>query len=219
MAELTIEMECLTDVGRKRPHNEDFVDCFEPTDTEELARSGRLYIVADGVGGGSAGEVASEYAAKKVLHEYYHSSEPDLGERLKTAIHAANAGIFEHVQRRPELGRMGTTLVAAVVRGDELVVANVGDSRAYLIRKGEIHQVTRDHSLVARLVDEGSITPEEAETHPRRNVVLRSLGAGAKVYSDIFDGRVQRGDQIVLCSDGLMRHVTDDEILDGRAAL
>ena len=214
MAELAIEAELLTDVGRKRRHNEDFVDCFEPADPEELARSGRLYIVADGVGGAADGEVASEYAAKKVLHEYYRSTEPDLGRRLKAVIRAANADIFEHVQRRPELGRMGTTIVAAAVRDDELVVANVGDSRAYLIRNGDIHQITRDHSLVAKLVDEGSITPEEAERHPRRNVLLRSIGADPDTYPDTFEGRLQPGDQVVLCSDGLTRYVSDDEILD-----
>jgi len=213
MAELAIEVGFLTDVGRKRRHNEDFIDLYEPADPEELARSGRLYIVADGVGGGAAGEVASEYAVNKVLHEYYRSTEPDLGERLRVAIGAANADIFEHVEQRPELIRMGTTIVAAVVRGDELVVINVGDSRAYLIRNGEIHQITRDHSLVAKLVEEGSITPEEAEHHPERNVVLRSLGVDPDVYPDIFEGRLQPGDQIVLCSDGLTRHVSDEEIL------
>jgi serine/threonine protein phosphatase PrpC len=214
VTELAIEAEFLTHVGRKRRHNEDFVDCFEPADPEELAHSGRLYIVADGVGGAADGEVASEYAVKKVLHEYYRSTEPDLGERLKAVIRAANADIFEHVQRRPELGRMGTTVVAAAVRDDELVVANVGDSRAYLIRNGEIHQITRDHSLVAKLVDEGSITPEEAERHPRRNVLLRSIGADPDTYPDTFEGRLQPGDQVVLCSDGLTRYVSDDEILD-----
>ena len=213
MNEFIVEKAMLTDVGRKRPHNEDYIGHFEPAGPEVLAESGRLYIVADGVGGGAAGEVASEYAVRKVLYEYYRAIEPDLGKRLKAAVWAANADLYDHVEQHPELNRMGTTLVAAVVHGDRLIICNVGDSRAYLIRNDDIHQVTRDHSLVARLVEEGSITPEEAETHPRRNVVLRSLGANAKVYSDIFDGRVQLGDQIVLCSDGLTRHVTDDEIL------
>ena len=144
MTELAIEMERRTDTGRKRQHNEDFIDYYEPDDVEELARGGRLYVVADGVGGAAAGEVASEYAVGKVLHEYYRSTEPDIGERLRAAIHAANADIFEHVEQRPELGRMGTTIVVAVVLGDQLIVANVGDSRAYLIRNGEIHQITRD---------------------------------------------------------------------------
>lgn len=213
MPKLTIEMKYLTDVGRKRRHNEDFVDFYEPVDPENLILNGRLYIVADGVGGGAAGEVASEYAVKKVLYEYYRSTGQDLGERLRSVIYIANADIFEHVEQRPELGRMGTTVVAVVIRGDELVVANVGDSRAYMVRNGEIYQITRDHSLVAKLVEEGSITPEEAERHPKRNVLLRSIGADPDVYPDIFEGNLKPGDQIVLCSDGLTRYVSDDEIL------
>lgn len=213
MTEFVIDKAWLTDVGRKRRHNEDYVGHFEPTDAEDLTSSGRLYIVADGVGGGANGEVASEYAVEKVLHEYYHSTEPDLGERLQMAIQSAHADLFDHVEQHPEMRRMGTTLVGAIVHGEELIIGNVGDSRAYLIRNGEIRQITRDHSLVAKLVEEGSITPEEAKTHPRRNVVLRSLGIDSKVHPDIFEGKLQLGDQIVLCSDGLTRHLSDDEIL------
>jgi serine/threonine protein phosphatase PrpC len=213
MTEFIMDRALLTDVGRKRRHNEDSVGHFEPVDPEELASSGRLYIVADGVGGGAAGEVASEYAVKKVLHEYYRSSQPDLGERLKSAARAANADLFEHVEQHPELGRMGTTIVAAAIHGDQLVICNVGDSRAYLIRSGEIRQITHDHSLVANLVEEGSITPEEAKTHPKRNIVLRTLGVDPIAHPDIFEGRLQSDDRIVLCSDGLTRHVSDDEIM------
>jgi serine/threonine protein phosphatase PrpC len=214
VTELAIEIGAQTDVGRKRRHNEDFIIHFVPTDPEELTRSGRLYIVADGVGGAAAGEVASEYAAKKVLHEYYHSSGTDIGERLRHAVRTANADIHGHVQGRPEMGRMGTTIVAAVLHGDEVTIVSVGDSRVYLIRENDIQQITRDHSLVAKLIEEGSITPEEAKTHPKRNVVLRSIGADAEVYPDVFDGHLQPGDQIMLCSDGLTRHVSDSEIFE-----
>lgn len=213
MVELAIEHAQLTDRGRKRSHNEDFVDYHEPADQDQLAQSGRLYIVADGVGGGTDGEIASEYTVEKILYEYYRSAEEDLGGRLEAAVCAANADIFEHVQQRPELGRMGTTVVAAAVRGQQLVVANVGDSRAYLIRDGRIRQITRDHSLVARLVEEGSITVAEAEHHPKRNVLLRSIGSDPDVYPDVFEGTLQPGDQIILCSDGLTRYVPDEEML------
>jgi serine/threonine protein phosphatase PrpC len=213
MTEFVIEMASQTDVGRKRRHNEDYVGCFEPTDAEELLESGRLYIVADGVGGGAAGEVASEYAVRKVLYEYYQSTDPNLAERLKAAVRAAHADLYDHVDRHPEMRRMGTTLVAAAIRGDRLVVCNVGDSRAYLVRENRIRQITRDHSLVAQLVEEGSITPEEAETHPRRNVVLRSIGVDPSVHPDVFTEQLQVGDQILLCSDGLTRHVSDEAIL------
>jgi len=213
MTEFIVEKALLTDVGRKRPHNEDFVGDFEPTDPNDLAASGRVYIVADGVGGGEAGEVASEYAVKKVLHEYYHSTGPDLGERLLSAIRSAHADLYQHVEEHPDMRRMGTTLVAAIVHGERLIIGNVGDSRAYLIRNGEMRQITRDHSLVAKLIEEGSLTAEQAESHPRRNVLLRSLGVDPSVHPDLFEGRLQRGDQIVLCSDGLTRHVSDEEIL------
>ncbi len=214
MMELVIERASLTDVGRKRRHNEDFVGYFEPSAPRDLAASGRLYIVADGVGGRAAGEVASEYAVKKVLHHFFFSSGTDLAARLKAAILAAHLDLHEYAEMYPELGKMGTTLVAAIVRGNELIIGNVGDSRAYLLRNGKIRQVTRDHSLVAQLVEEGSITPQEAESHPRRNVLLRSLGADRSVHPDIFVSKLLPGDQVVLCSDGLTRHVSDAEILD-----
>jgi serine/threonine protein phosphatase PrpC len=213
MAEFVIENASLTDLGRKRRQNEDYIGQFEPTDAEELGESGRLYIVADGVGGGAAGEVASEYAVRKVLHEYFRSTEADLGERLRAAVRAAHTDLHDHVERHPEMRQMGTTMVAAAVHGEQLTICNVGDSRAYLIRHGQIRQITQDHSLVAQLVDEGSITAEEAENHPRRNVVLRSIGVESSVHPDIFEGQLQVGDQIVLCSDGLTRHVSDEEIL------
>lgn len=214
MSQFVVERAFLSDIGRKRDHNEDYVGFFEPSDPEDFEESGSLYIVADGVGGGAAGEVASEYAVRKVLHEYYRSVEPDLGQRLHAAIAAAHADLYGHVEEHPELGRMGTTIVAAVIRGDDLVICSVGDSRAYMIRDGEIGQLTRDHSLVAKLVEEGSIRADEAENHPRRNVLLRSLGVDSSVDPDIVDGKIQPGDRILLCSDGLTRHVADGEILE-----
>ena len=109
---------------------------------------------------------------------------------------------------------MATTIVAALVVGAKLVIASLGDSRAYMIRKGKIQQITRDHSLVQKLVDEGSISPQEAEDHPRRNVVLRSLGVDARIHLDLYDGNLQSDDVLVLCSDGLTRHVKDAEIAE-----
>lgn len=202
----------LTDVGRKRRHNEDYVAWYEPSDPAALETSGRLYIVADGVGGQAAGEVASEYAVKKTLYAYYHSQEPDLGNRLQTVIDSANADVFAYTDMHPEIGRMGTTLVAAVIRGTELVVANIGDSRAYLIRDGEIRQITQDHSLVAQLVEEGLLSPEEAVVHPKRNVLLRSLGMDEDIHPDIFEGHIQPDDRLLLCSDGLTIYLPDAEI-------
>lgn len=213
METIVLEKAYLTDIGRKRKQNEDYVDFFEPAEPDEVRRSGRIYVVADGVGGGAAGEVASEYATRKVLHQYFRSDDTDLGRRLRDVIREANRDLYQHVREHPELGRMGTTLVAAVVRGDELIIGNVGDSRAYLIRNGDIRQITRDHSLVAKLVEEGSITLEEAKQHPKRNVVLRSVGVDPETHPDIFEVRLLPGDQILLCSDGLTRYVSDEEML------
>ena len=210
--DFAIEATWLTDVGRKRDHNEDYVLGYEPANLDVLKADGRLYIVADGVGGEAAGEVASEYAVKKLLHDYYQSQEADLGERLQVALINANADLFSYTEDHPEVGRMGTTLVVAAIRGQELVIANVGDSRAYLLREDEIRQITQDHSLVARLVAEGELSPEEAAAHPRRNVLLRCLGMEAEVYPDIFQGIVCPDDRLVLCSDGLTNYLSIVEL-------
>lgn len=207
---LGIDVAFRSDVGRTRRRNEDFVSYYEPTDDLEAARSGSLYIVADGVGGASAGEIASEYAVRKVLAEYYASQESDLEERLIQAVTAANDDIYRYTDSRPR--PMATTLVAAVVRGDELFVANVGDSRAYLVRNGEIRQVTEDHSLTAQMVRQGRLSPEEAEVHPKRNLLVRTVGGADTVDVDIFGGPLLLGDVVVLCTDGLTRYVSEAEI-------
>jgi PPM family protein phosphatase len=201
-----------TDVGKVRNHNEDFLAYYEPSNSEQRALYGSLYIVADGMGGGAAGEVASRYAVQKALYTYYHTEPQEPGKKLRAAFAAANTDIFKYTTEHLEIGRMGTTLVAAVVRKDTLTIANTGDSRAYLLRGEEIRQVTEDHSLVARLVAEGHITPREAQQHPKKNVILYSIGGDADVIVDIFDGTVLAGDRVLLCTDGLTRYVTDEEI-------
>ena len=206
---LGVQVGPLSVEGRKRPRNEDYVAFHEPGDPRELARSGRLYIVADGVGGAAHGERASQYAAQKVLYDFYQSSGPDLGERLQSAIRAANADLYQYAERADAPQPIGTTLVAAVLCGPELVVANVGDSRAYLIREGRIHQISRDHSLVQKLIDEEELTPEAALTFPRKNVILRSVGAEAFVDVDVFRCEARPGDTLLLCTDGLHKYFPD----------
>lgn len=137
----------LSDPGRKRRNNEDWTAQFEPPTFEERLQSGCLYIVADGVGGAAKGERASQYAAQKVLYDYYHHLELPPAERLRMAMRQAGNEIYQYAEEQGE-GRMATTMVAAVILGDKLIVANVGDSRAYLYRDGTTHQITRDHSLV-----------------------------------------------------------------------
>ncbi len=208
---LTAEIWPITDAGQAES-NQDYVLVYHPGDEQQARYAGSLYVVADGEGGGQQGQLASRYAAQKVMHVYYSSDEPDLGLRLREAVLAANADLFEYARQRPELVKLSTTFVAAVLRGEQMHVASVGDSRAYLVRDGQIRQITRDHTLVQQLLEEGAITPEEAREHPRRDVVLRTIGAQAEVTVDIVDLRLRPDDVIVLCTDGLTQAVRDDEI-------
>lgn len=218
MPEWVVESSQLSDVGQKRRHNEDYVGLYEPHRIADLEAHGRLYVLADGVGGAAAGDVASQYAVSRILHAYYHSAGDDLGTRLRLAIEEANAEIYARNLDRPDNREMATTVVAALIRGDDLIVANVGDSRAYLIRGEGIEQVTEDHSLVAEMISDGAITAEQAATHPYRNVILRSVGAYETVQVDLFVRQLAPDDIIILCSDGLTRLVSNRELVDiGRA--
>ena len=212
MFEWVVESSQLSDTGRVRRHNEDYVACYEPTQIGEIEALGRIYVVADGVGGAAAGEVASRRAAEHIISTYVQDRSDALPSRLVRAMEAANAEIFALNARRSDQREMATTVVAAVIHGDRLTVANVGDSRAYLVAGETIHQITQDHSLVAEMVREGAITSTQAETHPYRNVILRSIGSEAGVKIDVFSQRLLPHDTVVLCSDGLTRCVADQDI-------
>lgn len=202
-----------TDRGRVRDHNEDFVACREPANLEEEAANGWLYIVADGVGGADAGEVASEYASQQTIAHYVAGNgETHLGQRLVDSMQAANTNLRQLVVDRDQNKRMATTMVAAAISDETAYVANVGDSRGYHWRNSTFRQVTKDQSLVAKLVEEGAITEAEAASHPHRNVILYSLGSEKTPKIDLFEVTLDSGDIIFLCSDGLTRHVSDDEI-------
>lgn len=204
---------CLrTDTGLVRGHNEDFVYAWEPKSQETAKANGWLYIVADGVGGADAGEIASQYASERMTTHFLQSKEPDWQQRIYEAMQWANTDLRRMVAERDDNTRMATTMVTAVVHDSQVTIGNVGDSRAYHWRKGTLYQVTKDQSLVAKLVEEGAITAAEAEIHPRRNVILYSLGSERKPQIDLFDVHLQADDIILLCSDGLTRHVTDEEI-------
>ncbi|MBK8987719.1 MAG: Stp1/IreP family PP2C-type Ser/Thr phosphatase [Chloroflexi bacterium] len=202
-----------TDVGQVRHHNEDFVIFREPADTADETLNGWLYIVADGVGGADAGEIASQFASERTLFHYLNNADnPNWGQRLVDAMQSANTDLRQMVAERDSASRMATTMVAVVFQGENAYIANVGDSRGYLWRDGRIQQITKDQSLVAKLLEEGAITAEEAEYHPRRNVILYSLGSERTPKIDLFEKVMQPGDIILLCSDGLIRHVSDDEL-------
>ncbi len=202
-----------TDTGQVRDHNEDFIATWEPADPEKAAELGRLFILADGAGGMDAGEIASSQATEWTLDHFRNNGEEkDPSLRLYAAMCAANDALRDLMVEQNKQGRMATTMVATVVQDSRAIIANVGDSRGYHWRDGTLRQVTRDHSLVAQLVERGVITAAEAETHPRRNVILASLGSEGTPRIELFEVELQTGDQLLMCSDGLTGHVTDEEI-------
>lgn len=202
-----------TDTGLVRGHNEDFVAAFEPATPEDQTRHGWLYIVADGVGGADAGEVASQYAAERAIHHYLSTNGMvPARERLLESMQSANTDLRSLAAGRNDQRRMATTMVAAAIQGDQLTIGNVGDSRAYLWHRAKFEQITRDQSLVARLVEEGAITAEEATTHPHKNIILTSIGSEKRPPVDLYERSLQPGDLLLLCSDGLIRHLADEEI-------
>jgi serine/threonine protein phosphatase PrpC len=202
-----------TDLGLVRENNEDKFEFFEPEEPEILAAKGRLYAVADGMGGHASGQIASELALKSILKNYYSDFNEDVAESLKAAICAANSYIYNTAQTVAERNGMGTTCTVAVLRDNELFVGHVGDSRLYLIRDGEIRQITEDHSWVTEQVKLGTLTEEEARSSPFRNVITRSLGAAPQVEVDTYKEKIKKHDSILLCSDGLTNYVSDEEIL------
>ena len=203
-----------TDTGRARSRNEDFVASWEPATDDERLDTGWLYIVADGVGGAEAGDVASQLATEQTITHFLESDQQESSDRLRNAIQRANDDLRQVASMRGRGGYMATTMCAAYIRPERVMLANVGDSRGYHLHNGILQQVTNDHSLVAELVAQGAITEAEAAVHPRRNVILSSLGPTRDPQIDVFDVTVEEGDVVILCSDGLTRHVEDAEIAD-----
>ena len=187
-----------TDIGCLRDHNEDSLVVTPP-----------LFAVADGMGGHAAGEVASEIAVR-VLSELA-PEHPD-GEALGRAIEEANRAVIQAAREGRGRQGMGTTMTAAMLEGERLVIAQVGDSRAYLLHQGKLQQLTRDHSLMADMIEAGQLTPEEARTHPQRSVITRALGSDAHLHPDIYEINVETGDRLLICSDGLSGMIFDDQI-------
>lgn len=196
-----------TDVGQMREVNEDAVHAT-------TGDGWGLLVVADGMGGHAAGEVASEAAIEaftETVSTTLAGSQPDdVAALLATGVHDANDRLRAMIDDDPSLDGMGTTLVAAVLTDTEATLVNVGDSRGYLVAETDIEQVTTDHSLVQQLVEDGEITPEEASDHPQRNVVSQALGTGTAIDPDIFS--IDLEGWILLCSDGLSEEVPDNTI-------
>lgn len=187
-----------TDIGYVRDHNEDSLIIIPP-----------LFAVADGMGGHEAGEIASEITVNTLAE--LAPSHLD-AEGLTAAVEAANYNVMK--APRQGIGRdgMGTTLTAAMLEGERLLIAQVGDSRAYLLHKGHLQQITRDHSLMADLIEAGQITPEEARVHPNRSAITRAIGSDIHMRPDIYELNVDAGDRILLCSDGLSSMISNNAI-------
>jgi serine/threonine protein phosphatase PrpC len=207
----------LTHVGRQRQHNED---------TFLVADEAKLFLVADGMGGHAAGEIASRIAVDSISEFIVHTKEDDgtwphaydehytrTTNRLVAALRMANTRVLEAMRKDARLRGMGTTVVACMADGEKISIAHVGDSRAYMIRKGKISRITSDHSWVFEQVQAGMLTEAEAEKHPLRNVITRALGGALSVNPDASEIDSKPGDVYLLCSDGLTGMVPEEEIL------
>jgi serine/threonine protein phosphatase PrpC len=209
---LRIDMAEMTDIGRRRSDNQDNLARRVPDDPDELERDGALFVVADGMGGHAAGEIASTVAVQKICEAYFENAQGEVLQGLAQAIKEANEAILTIARENANRMGMGTTLVAAVLCQGILYVANIGDSRAYMLRNGRLRQLTEDHSWVAEQVRAGVLTEEQARTHVHRNVITRSLGTQATVTADVFVEPAREGDILLLCSDGLHGYVPDEAI-------
>ena len=202
----------LTDPGCVRTQNQDAYQ------TERLDRDTLLCVVCDGMGGAKSGNIASSLAidvfVQEVKRSWVSGMEPDKVEQmLNSAVKLANFTVYDQSRQFEEFQGMGTTLVAALIRNREAYIANVGDSRAYTVSANGIQQITKDHSLVQMMVERGEITQEQARTYPGKNFITRAIGTESMVECDFFHKKLDRGDCLLLCSDGLSNMMDDQEIL------
>lgn len=210
-----MEFAYQTDVGRVRPNNQDYVGLFHNHSHATLA------IVADGMGGHQGGDVASEMAVSHIGYAFEKTQSSDAETVVKWLMYELqkeNEQILARGQQFKDLTGMGTTIVAALMIGHRFVIANIGDSRAYLYRHGRLMQITEDHSLVNELVKSGDLTPEEAKNFPRKNVITRSLGIAPDVDADVTIYDMEANDMLLLCSDGLTKTVEDEDLAQIMAA-
>ncbi len=198
----------MTDVGMKRKVNQDYVYTSE----EPIGNLPNLFIVADGMGGHNAGDYASRYTTECIISQIRESREKNPIKLIRYAIEEANRQLRDKAEELADHEGMGTTVVAATIIDDYLYVANVGDSRLYVIDPEDISQITRDHSLVDEMVREGKIDRDEARLHPDKNIITRAVGAAEEIKVDFFDMKLKQGDVILMCTDGLSNMVDDDGI-------
>lgn len=203
-----MKADALTDIGRVRQMNQDALYAS----TEPVGPLSNLFLVADGMGGHRAGDFASRYLVEHLPEYIKESTETGAVAALRAAIDRINGELFELASSREELSGMGTTLVAATVEGDTLYAANIGDSRLYLIEKGGIRQVTKDHSFVEEMVSIGQMERESKEYKQQKNIITRAVGIEKKVEADFFEVGLKQGDYLLLCSDGLSNMVDNSSL-------
>lgn len=204
-----MEVFSLTDIGIKRQTNQDYVFLTE----KEIGNLPNLFVVADGMGGHKAGDLASQYGTHVLTEHVRHNKETGPELIIIEAVREANRKINEAAQEDKGLQGMGTTMVAASIVGDILYLANVGDSRLYVIND-QICQITKDHSLVEEMVRMGGLNEEEAKHHPDKNIITRAVGVNEKVEPDFFEYHLQKNDIVLMCTDGLTNMLEDKEIFE-----
>jgi protein phosphatase len=211
---MKLEAASLTDTGQVRPNNEDAFGHFQPESEDERREKGCLFLVADGMGGHRGGEIASDLAVKTIRTSYFADSDENRAAALMAAVEEANRLILRESTTDPSLTGMGTTCTAMAIHNGFAYFVHIGDSRAYVLREGELVQLTQDHSLVGEMVRSGILSDEDARNHPKRNVITRSLGIQETVAADtpFSPFKLEKGDEFVLCSDGLTSMVEDGEI-------
>lgn len=209
---VSVQVAAKTDLGRVRENNEDKYEFFIPTKEETLATRGMAFVVCDGMGGAEAGQIASELACKTFLETYYHHPSPNIASGLEDGVRAASQYVIKVGLAIPQRKGMGTTLSALILHQDQAYVAHVGDSRIYRLQNDEIKQLTTDHTWVHEMVSLGQLTQEEADKHAYRHVITRAISTDGPAEADIICEPLQNGDVFMLCSDGLVNHVGDEEI-------
>ncbi len=197
----------LTDIGKKRSLNQDYVFTSETA----IGNLPNLFIVADGMGGANAGDFASKYTVEVITEEIAACKDDNLEEIIRKAVTTANQKLRQKAMELEELSGMGTTVVVATCQEKLLTIANVGDSRLYIVNE-EISQITKDHSLVEEMVRLGGLSKELARSHPDKNIITRAIGATDDLHIDFFNVNIKKGDMILLCSDGLTNMLEDDQI-------
>lgn len=199
----------ITDKGIKRRTNQDYVFATD----EAVGNLPNLYIVADGMGGHKAGDFASKYTVNAFIDAVRNSREENPISIIDEAVRIANISLIEKASENVEMKGMGTTLVVATIIGESIYIANVGDSRLYLI-DSDIHQITRDHSLVEEMVNLGELDKKSARTHEKKNIITRAVGADLELVADYFEIEYSKDDIILMCSDGLSNMIEDEDIRD-----